>query len=95
MRASDLFSSHLEFVLSQLVVENSYARAMAYLVSRALLSQTSGERQIDVGYAILKTTGLTSLEHVDDFTRGADNLQAVRLMGSETSALLKLFLLSS
>lgn len=71
------FSSHLDFLLSQLRNVNPYPRALAYLVSRALLSRLSGSLQLDVGHKLLKAIDLVSLDGMDDFMRGADNLQVV------------------
>ena len=78
MQNSERFAFHPEFILSQLRSDNSYARALAYLVCRALLAQLSGERRNDIAYDVLTATGLTSLEVMGDLVCEDGQLQEVK-----------------
>ena len=54
-----------------------HARNLAYLVTRALFGMVSAENQIDTAQRVLDAMGLTTLEEMDGFLKGADTLQEV------------------
>ena len=63
--------------MEKLKDENPHARVLAYLTARALLSRLSGEHLIDAAHAILRTSGLESLDGMGDFMRGVNDLGVV------------------
>ncbi|KAI0692328.1 hypothetical protein BC835DRAFT_1416622 [Cytidiella melzeri] len=69
------FELHLKFMLSQIKDGSSHSKGLAYLVCRALLTRLTGERLVEVAHNVLRAMDLSSLEGIDDFLRGADNLQ--------------------
>ncbi|KIP06398.1 hypothetical protein PHLGIDRAFT_128310 [Phlebiopsis gigantea 11061_1 CR5-6] len=73
--ASASFSSHLEFLLRTLVVDDTHAKSLAYLTCRAVLGGLSGEKQTETAHKIFTAMGLDSLDGVEDFTRGSGDLQ--------------------
>lgn len=58
---------------------NAYARALGYLICRAILARLSGDRLINSAHRVLASMGLNTLEGMDEFLRSTDNLQAVSL----------------
>ncbi|KAH9921142.1 uncharacterized protein B0H18DRAFT_1086220 [Fomitopsis serialis] len=74
--ASNNYSHLLGLLLGKLQDANAHARALAYLTARALLSRLSGEHQIDAAHAILRATGLETLEGMGEFMRGVNDLTA-------------------
>ena len=72
--------SYLKFLLSQIRSTNAHSKALAYLVCRALLTRLPGQRQLQVAYDILKNTELSSLHDMDDFLRGAEDVQVVCIL---------------
>ncbi|GJE92911.1 U3snoRNP10 and BP28CT domain-containing protein [Phanerochaete sordida] len=72
---SPAYAAHLEFLLERLNASDAHARALAYLVCRALLGNLSGERQVDVAHKIVNAMKLESLDKLEDFMRGSNDLQ--------------------
>ncbi|KAI0063355.1 ARM repeat-containing protein [Artomyces pyxidatus] len=72
---SNDLDSLLLFILSKLSDTNAHARNLAYLVVRSLLSQMSGEHQMDVAQKVLDAMAITTLEGMEGFMKGADSLQ--------------------
>ncbi|TBU55148.1 armadillo-type protein [Dichomitus squalens] len=68
--ASNYFRAHLDLLLTKLRDENSHARALSYLVTRALLSRLSDEQRIDAGHRVLDAMQLDTLEGMGDFMHG-------------------------
>lgn len=64
--------------MEKLKDENPHARALAYLTTRALLSRLSGEHLIDAAHAVLRITGLETLDGMGYFMRGVNDLGVVR-----------------
>jgi U3 small nucleolar RNA-associated protein 10 len=56
---------------------NPHSRNLAYLVCRVLPTQFSGMRQVEIAHKILKASDIISLEGMDDFLRGSENLDVV------------------
>ena len=79
---SPSFASHLDFLLGRLSASDAHARALAYLVCRALLGYLSGEKQVDAAHKIIHAMQLESLDDMDDFMRGSVDLQVVSLCTS-------------
>ncbi|EKM52689.1 uncharacterized protein PHACADRAFT_101069 [Phanerochaete carnosa HHB-10118-sp] len=79
---SRAFAAHVEFLLGRLNGGDAHARALAYLVCRALLGHLSGERRVDVAHKIIATMKLENLEGMEDFMRGSGDLQVVRILST-------------
>ncbi|KAA1474189.1 hypothetical protein DENSPDRAFT_781033 [Dentipellis sp. KUC8613] len=72
---SNEHAEHFAFLLAKLKDTDSHARDLAYLVVRALLGKMSGEHQIEAARRVLEAMNLESLEGMEGFMAGADNLQ--------------------
>ncbi|TFY70773.1 hypothetical protein EVG20_g2223 [Dentipellis fragilis] len=72
---SNEHAQHFAFFLAKLKDTDSHARGLAYLVVRALLGKMSGEHQIEAARRVLEAMSLKSLEGMEGFMDGADNLQ--------------------
>ena len=75
---SDSPSDHIDFVLGGLNDTNHNARALSYLVTRALLGKLSGQHQLSVAQRAIQAMAIETLSGMEDFMRGSDNLQSVR-----------------
>ena len=75
---SDNRSDHIDFVLDVLKDVNHNARALGYLVTRALLGKLSGQNQFSVARRAIQAMAIETLSGMEDFMKGADNLQSVR-----------------
>ena len=75
--ASESLEQHFAFVLEKLQDGNAYARALAYLVCRALLPHFSGAPLVDAAHRVVGAMGIKTLDGMDEFMRGTDNLQVV------------------
>jgi len=71
-------SGHIDFVLSILKDANQNARALGYLVARALLGKLSGQHQLGVAQRTIQAMAIETLSGMEDFMKGSDNLQSVR-----------------
>jgi U3 small nucleolar RNA-associated protein 10 len=71
-------SDHVDFVLGALKDENHNARALGYLVTRALLAKLSGQYQLSVAQRAIQAMAVETLSGMEDFMKGSDNLQSVR-----------------
>jgi U3 small nucleolar RNA-associated protein 10 len=69
---------HVDFVLGTLKKGNHNARALGYLVIRALLGKLSGQHQLSVAQRAIQTMAIETLLGMEDFMKGSDNLQSVR-----------------
>lgn len=69
---------HVDFILGLLKVENNNARALGYLVARALLGKLSGQHQLNVAQRAIQAMAVETLPGMEDFTKGSENLQSVR-----------------
>ncbi|KAI0354312.1 hypothetical protein OH77DRAFT_530067 [Trametes cingulata] len=72
--SSNYFQQHLDTILEKLHDENHHARALVYLIARALLGRIGGEQRIDTAVRVLEAMQLTSLEGMGDFMRGVDDV---------------------
>ena len=77
--ASNYFQAHLTMLLEKLHDENAHGRALAYLVTRALLNRLSGDQRIEAGHRVLKAMNLDSLEELGDSLREAQDVATVSL----------------
>lgn len=77
MLSSDAYASHFDVLLGKLGDTNSFSRSFGYLVMRALLGRLSGEHQVNAARRVLEAMELQSLEGMDEFKRGSENLQLV------------------
>ena len=68
----------MNFVLSVLKNTNHNARALGYLVTRALLGKLSGQHQLNVAQRAIQAMAIETLSGMEDFMKGSDNLQSVR-----------------
>lgn len=76
---------HVDFVLDTLKKGNHNARALGYLVIRALLGKLSGQHQLSVAQRAIQTMAIETLLGMEDFMKGSDNLQSVRYTSSPTT----------
>ncbi|KAJ8482003.1 hypothetical protein ONZ51_g5640 [Trametes cubensis] len=72
--ASNYFEQHLASLLEKLHAEDSHARALTYLVIRALLSRVGGEQRVEVAHRALQALKLETLEGMGDFMHGVDDV---------------------
>ncbi|KAH9893998.1 hypothetical protein C8Q73DRAFT_694035 [Cubamyces lactineus] len=72
--ASNYFEQHLTSLLEKLHAEDSHARALAYLVIRALLARVGGEQRVEVAHRALQAMQLETLEGMGDFMHGVDDV---------------------
>ncbi len=79
---SSSFEEHSTTLLTKLHATDPYSKALAYLVCRSLLNHLSGERQVDAAHRVLQALGIDNFDEMDDFMRGADNLQVVSHLSS-------------
>ena len=70
-------SGHIDFVLGVLNDPNPNARALGYLVARALLGKLSGQHQLSVAQSAIQAMAIETLSGMEDFMKGSDNLQSV------------------
>ncbi|OSX58041.1 hypothetical protein POSPLADRAFT_1154787 [Postia placenta MAD-698-R-SB12] len=87
--ASNYYDRLFENILAKLHDSSPYARALGYLVARALLSRLSGEHQINAAHRVLQAMKLNTLEGMGDFMRGVDNLGVVSHSILGTAVVLK------
>lgn len=78
--ASKRYSAHFSAVIRKSHEADPNVRVLAYLVMRALLSQLSGERQIDAAHQALEAINLQQLPDVDTSAMEAQTLPEVRLV---------------
>lgn len=71
-------SDHIDFVLGVLKDANHNAKALGYLVTRALLGKLSGQHQLSVAQRTIQAMSIKTLSGMEDFMKGSDNLQSVR-----------------
>ena len=71
-------SDHIDFVLGVLNDANPNARALGYLVTRALLGKLSGQHQLSVAQRAIRAMNIETLSGMEDFMKGSDSLQSVR-----------------
>ncbi|KAG6822315.1 hypothetical protein H0H92_014349, partial [Tricholoma furcatifolium] len=64
---SSLIAPHLETLITKLKDENSHTKALGYLIAYALLSQLSGEHQIEAGHKVLDVIDVAELDGMEDF----------------------------
>ncbi|KAI0632952.1 hypothetical protein C8Q77DRAFT_1120632 [Trametes polyzona] len=72
--ASNYFQQHLDRLLEKLHDENHHARALVYLVTRALLGRVGGEQRVETARRVLQAMQLDTLEGMGDFMRGVDDI---------------------
>lgn len=65
-------------VVSIFKTESHNARALSYLVTRALLWKLSGQHQLSVAQHVIQALAIETLSGMEDFMKGSDNLQSVR-----------------
>ncbi|KII90106.1 hypothetical protein PLICRDRAFT_686024 [Plicaturopsis crispa FD-325 SS-3] len=73
--ASNNYKSHFESLLLQLQDRRAHVRGLAYLVTRSLLGQLSGEQQVEAAFKILRAMNLQTLDGIDDFMNTSDNFE--------------------
>lgn len=75
---SNAYPRHLEMLISRLSGSDAHTTVTSYLILRSLLSQLSGEHQVDAAQRILTSMGLKSLDVLHDVVSDATTLQEVR-----------------
>lgn len=73
---SNEYEHYIDFLLGQLHAPSPHARALSYLILRALLGRLSGTRQVDAARRAVAAMRVESLAEMGDFMGGVDNLQA-------------------
>ena len=81
-------SDHINFVLDVLKDANHNARALGYLVTRALIGKLSGQHQLSVAQRAIHAMSIETLSGMEDFMKGSDNLQSVRCYPHFSAAIL-------
>jgi len=69
---------HIDFVLGVLKDANHNARALGYLVTRAVIGKLSGQHQLSIAQRAIQAMSIETLSGMEDFMKGSDNLQSVR-----------------
>jgi U3 small nucleolar RNA-associated protein 10 len=69
---------HVDLVLGILKDENRNARALSYLVTRALIGKLSGQHQLSVARRAVQAMSIETILGMEDFMKGSDNPQSVR-----------------
>ncbi|KAG6909155.1 hypothetical protein DXG01_001782 [Tephrocybe rancida] len=64
---SNNYSTHLETLIAKLKDDNSHTRVLGYLIARALLTQLSGEHQVEAGHRVLDVIDVAELEGMEGF----------------------------
>ena len=85
--ASKYFHANLDALLDKLHDENPHGRALAYLVTRALLNRLTGEHRIEAGHRVLRCMNLDTLEGMGEFMKGVEdvgNVSAIFTTGSDS-----------
>ncbi|RPD60690.1 hypothetical protein L227DRAFT_501246 [Lentinus tigrinus ALCF2SS1-6] len=72
--ASNYYQANFDALLEKLHDENQHGRALAYLVSRALLNRLTGEQRIEAGHRVLRSMNLHTLEGMGDFMKGVEDV---------------------
>ena len=72
--------NHIDFVLGILKDECHNARALGYLVTRALLGKLSGQHQLSMAQRTIQVMAIETLSGMEDFMKGSENLQSVRFL---------------
>lgn len=67
----------MDFVLGVLNDGNPNARALGYLVTRALLGKLSGQPQLSLAQRAIQSMAIETLSGMEDFMKGSNNLQSV------------------
>lgn len=74
---SENLLDHVDFILGVLKDENHNARALGYLVTRALLAKLSNQHQLSVAQRVIQAMAVETLSGMEDFMKGSNNLQSV------------------
>ncbi|KAI0670242.1 hypothetical protein C8Q78DRAFT_1138718 [Trametes maxima] len=74
--ASNYFQQHLDSLLEKFHDENHHARALVYLVARALIARTGGSQRVKTARRVLEAMQLETLEGMGDFMRGVDDVSS-------------------
>ncbi|KAI0651200.1 hypothetical protein C8Q79DRAFT_1004507 [Trametes meyenii] len=74
--ASNYFQQHLDSLLEKFHDENHHARALVYLVARALIARVGGEQRVEIARRVLEAMQLETLEGMGDFMRGVDDVSS-------------------
>lgn len=77
--ASNAYPRHFAMLLRLLNDSDAHTTNICYLILRALLSQLSGEHQVDAAQRILSSMGVRSLDILQGVMTNATNLQEVSL----------------
>ncbi|KAI0712775.1 armadillo-type protein [Cerioporus squamosus] len=72
--ASNYFHADFGALLDKLHDENPHGRALAYLITRALLNRLTGEQRIEAGHRVLRSMKLDTLEGMGDFMKGVEDV---------------------
>ncbi|TFK37695.1 hypothetical protein BDQ12DRAFT_685121 [Crucibulum laeve] len=87
---SNDYKTHFSTLVSKLKSTNPHSRALGYLIARSLLSQLSGEHQINTAHQVLKAMDLDSISGIEDASLEKDGLlDAVDDESSSSSIVLK------
>ena len=78
--SSNSFKQHLDMLMRLLHETDGHTLSFTYLIIRYLLSQLSGEHQVDTAQLVLSSMGLKSLDHLRDVMANVSNLQEVTVI---------------
>lgn len=77
MLVSNHLFDHLSVLLSTLQSTDPHARALGYIVTRALLSKLSGEHQVNAARKVLETMKLEEIGGIEDLPADHDKFLEV------------------
>ncbi|KAF8999772.1 hypothetical protein BDQ17DRAFT_1360346 [Cyathus striatus] len=71
---SNTFKAQVDHLILKLYAENPHSRSLGYLIARSLISQLSGEHQIDVADRVLAVMKLDSISGIEDISAEKDTM---------------------
>ncbi|KAG6857013.1 hypothetical protein H0H87_010685 [Tephrocybe sp. NHM501043] len=69
---SNSYSPHLDALITKLKDENPHTRVLGYLIARALLTQLSGEHQVEAAHRVLDVVDVAELGVMEDVPQEAE-----------------------
>ncbi|KAG6902641.1 hypothetical protein C0995_013766 [Termitomyces sp. Mi166 len=70
---SNHYQAHLEALIAKLKDGNPHTRVLGYLIARALLTELSGEHQVEAGHRILDMINVAELDGMEDLPQESEN----------------------
>ncbi|KAG5718058.1 U3 small nucleolar RNA-associated protein 10, partial [Termitomyces sp. T112] len=64
---SSHYQAHLQALIAKLKDANPHTRVLGYLIARALLTELSGEHQVEAGHRVIDVIDVSELHGMEDF----------------------------